>query len=38
MGIDWTDVRKEIAEAIPPSYAEYIGRALIAQIEMRAAS
>ncbi|WP_406325221.1 DNA methylase [Streptomyces niveus] len=24
MGIDWTDVRKEIAEAIPPSYAEAI--------------
>ncbi|USH45584.1 DNA methyltransferase [Gordonia phage Phabuloso] len=38
MGIDWTDVRKEIAEAIPPSYAEYIGRSLVTQIEMRAAS
>lgn len=26
MGIDWTDVRKEIAEAIPPAYTEFIGR------------
>ncbi|WP_063042283.1 MULTISPECIES: DNA cytosine methyltransferase [Nocardia] len=25
MGIDWTDVRKEIAEAIPPAYSQYIG-------------
>lgn len=29
MGIDWTNVRKEIAEAIPPSYAEFIGRQLV---------
>jgi site-specific DNA-cytosine methylase len=28
MGIDWTDVRKSIAEAIPPAYTEHIGRAL----------
>lgn len=28
MGIDWTDVRKGIAEAIPPAYTEYIGWAL----------
>lgn len=26
MGIDWTDVRLEIAEAIPPAYTEWIGR------------
>jgi DNA (cytosine-5)-methyltransferase 1 len=26
MGIDWTAKRKEIAEAIPPAYSEYIGR------------
>lgn len=29
MGIDWTDVRVEIAEAIPPAYTEYIGKGLI---------
>ena len=29
MGIHWTDVKKEIAEAIPPAYTEYIGRQLI---------
>jgi hypothetical protein len=33
MGIHWTDVRKEIAEAIPPAYTEYIGRALVAHLE-----
>lgn len=26
MGIGWTDVRKEIAEAIPPAYTQHIGR------------
>lgn len=26
MGIHWTDVRGEIAEAIPPAYTEFIGR------------
>jgi len=25
MGIDWTDDRKNLAEAIPPDYTEYIG-------------
>ena len=25
MGIDWTDKRKSIAEAIPPAYTRYIG-------------
>lgn len=29
MGIDWTDVRKEIAEAIPPAYTEHVGRELL---------
>ena len=33
MGIDWTDNRKSIAEAIPPAYTEYIGRAFIDQQE-----
>lgn len=28
MGIDWTDIRKEIAEAIPPAYARHVGQAL----------
>ncbi|WP_457029253.1 DNA methylase [Kitasatospora sp. P5_F3] len=32
MGIDWTDVRREIAEAIPPAYAELIGRHAAAQL------
>ncbi|QQM15269.1 DNA methyltransferase [Mycobacterium phage Pound] len=32
MGIDWTDVRKEIAEAIPPAYSEYIGKYLIEHV------
>lgn len=29
MGIDWTDVRKELTEAIPPAYTEWIGRAFL---------
>jgi site-specific DNA-cytosine methylase len=32
MGIDWTDVRKEIAEAIPPAYAEWIGTRFVDHI------
>jgi DNA (cytosine-5)-methyltransferase 1 len=32
MGIDWTDNRKAIAEAIPPAYTEHIGRQLLAQL------
>ncbi|MGV9700797.1 DNA methylase [Streptomyces sp. NPDC003483] len=30
MGIDWTDVREELTEAIPPAYSEFIGRAYLA--------
>lgn len=30
MGIDWTDVRHEIAEAIPPAFTEFIGVQLLA--------
>ncbi|MFF2165139.1 DNA methylase [Streptomyces sp. NPDC058175] len=30
MGIAWTDVRKELTEAIPPAYSEFIGRAFLA--------
>lgn len=29
MGIDWTDVRREIAEAIPPAYTQYIGKQML---------
>lgn len=32
MGIHWTDVRKEIAEAVPPVYAEYIGGQVLKQM------
>jgi hypothetical protein len=30
MGIDWTDDRKELTEAIPPAYTEWIGRRFLA--------
>lgn len=33
MGIDWTDDRHELAEAIPPSYTEFIGHQLMANLE-----
>jgi DNA (cytosine-5)-methyltransferase 1 len=36
MGIDWTDDRKSIAEAIPPAYTEHIGAQLIQAIEVAA--
>ena len=29
MGIDWTN-RRELAEAIPPAYSEYLGRQVMA--------
>ncbi|MGW0107474.1 DNA methylase [Streptomyces cellulosae] len=32
LGIDWTDVREELTEAIPPAYAEHIGRAALAHL------
>ncbi|MEC4573629.1 DNA methylase [Streptomyces virginiae] len=31
MGIDWTDVREELTEAIPPAYSEWLGRAFLAR-------
>jgi DNA (cytosine-5)-methyltransferase 1 len=37
MGIDWTDDRKAIAEAIPPAYAEWVGLELLAHLEAVAA-
>lgn len=36
MGIDWM-TRDELAQAVPPAYAEFIGRAAMAEIESRAA-
>jgi hypothetical protein len=38
MGIDWTDDRKAIAEAIPPAYTEHIGTQLLAHLESEAAA
>ncbi|MEV7814288.1 DNA methylase [Streptomyces flaveolus] len=38
MGIHWTSVRKEIAEAIPPAYAEYIGRQFISHLNQEQAA
>lgn len=32
MGIDWTESRHELAEAIPPAYTEHIGRQLISHL------
>ncbi|AJF64953.1 DNA cytosine methyltransferase [Streptomyces vietnamensis] len=32
MGIDWTDVREELTEAIPPAYTQWIGAAFLAQV------
>lgn len=29
LGIDWTDVREELTEAIPPAYTQYIGEAFL---------
>jgi hypothetical protein len=29
MGIDWTDVREELTEAVPPAYGEWLGRAYL---------
>lgn len=37
MGIDWMK-RDELREAIPPAYAEYIGRAALAHIQQRQAA
>ncbi|GGL16397.1 DNA methylase [Mangrovihabitans endophyticus] len=32
MGIDWTDAREELTEAIPPAYAEWLGRSFLAGV------
>ncbi|MFH8710158.1 DNA methylase [Streptomyces zaomyceticus] len=31
MGIDWTDVREELTEAIPPAYSQWIGARFLAR-------
>lgn len=31
LGIDWTVVREELTETIPPAFSEHIGRAFLAQ-------
>jgi DNA (cytosine-5)-methyltransferase 1 len=38
MGITWTDVRREIAEAIPPAYTEHIGAQLLAAVRQEVAA
>lgn len=38
MGIDWTDTREELTEAIPPAYTEYIGAALLGHLTARVAA
>lgn len=38
MGIDWTDVRREIAEALPPAYTEHIGAQLLAAVRTEVAA
>lgn len=35
MGIDWM-TQKELAQAIPPAYTEFIGRRLLAAMEVAA--
>ena len=37
MGIDWKMNREQLAEAIPPAYTEFVGGALLAQLEEVAA-
>jgi len=34
-GMDWTDVRRSIAEAIPPAYTRYIGEYLYAALVLK---
>ncbi|MFF0741982.1 DNA methylase [Streptomyces sp. NPDC004111] len=36
MGIDWTDVREELTEAIPPAYTHHIGTAALTHLTTRA--
>lgn len=36
LGIDWTDDRRELAEAIPPAFTHHIGLALMAHLHVTA--
>lgn len=38
MGIDWTNVRREIAEAIPPAYTEHIGAQMLTHVTQAVAA
>ncbi len=38
MGIDWMETKHELKESIPPAYTEYIGRQLIAMLELEDAN
>jgi DNA (cytosine-5)-methyltransferase 1 len=38
MGVDWPATREEIAQMIPPAYAEFIGRAALMHLEQREAA
>jgi DNA (cytosine-5)-methyltransferase 1 len=38
MGIDWMTKWEDVTEAIPPAYAEHIGRQLLAHIESERAA
>lgn len=36
MGIDWTDSRRALAEAIPPAFTEFLGAALLERVTFEA--
>ncbi|WP_331448426.1 DNA methylase [Streptomyces prasinus] len=38
MGIDWTNVREELTEAIPPAYTQHIGAAFLATTALEVAA
>ncbi|WP_406080938.1 DNA methylase [Streptomyces zaomyceticus] len=38
MGIDWTDVREELTEAIPPAFSQWIGAAFLTRSRVEVAA
>jgi DNA (cytosine-5)-methyltransferase 1 len=38
MGIDWTTDKRELAEAIPPAFAQFVGARLLAHLGLEAAA